>query len=45
VRQPLIAPHAGKSCQRHVEAAGGLLDGVGQQRMWCQFGENPIPVL
>ena len=34
VRQRLLAPHAGQCGHRHADAAGGLLDGVGQQRVW-----------
>ena len=34
VRQRLLAAHAGQGGQRHVETAGGLLDGVGEQRVW-----------
>ena len=45
VRQLLFAAHAGQSGQRHVEAAGGLLDSVGEQRVRRQLREDPVAVL
>ena len=45
MRQLLLAPHAGQSRERHVEASGGLLDSVGEQRVWRQLREDPVPVL
>ena len=44
VRQCLLAPHAGQRSYRHVEALGGLLDGVGEQGVGCQLREDPVAV-
>ena len=45
VRQFLLAAHAGQRGHRHVEAAGGLFERAGQQRVRCQLGEDPVAVL
>ena len=44
VRQRLLAAHAGQCGYRHVEAVGGLLDGMSEQGVWRQLGENPVAV-
>ncbi len=41
----LFATHGGQRRHPHVQAAGGLVDGVGQQGVRCQFGEHPETVL
>ena len=45
VRHLLLPAHAGQRRQPDVEAAGVLLDGVGQQRVRRQFAEDPVAVL
>ncbi len=44
VGQWLFAAHAGQRSRRHVEAAGGLVDRVGQQGVGGQLGEDPVAV-
>ena len=41
----MVAAHARQRRQWHVQAVRGLLNGVGQQWVRCEFGEDPIPVL
>ena len=43
--QFLLAPHGRQGGDRHVEAAGVLLDGVGQQRVRRHLGEHAEPVV